>query len=257
MKNVVNGELVIETLKNGVLTIQFNHSHYNNPFSDALERSVSNSLVKAEENPDVKAVVLTGGIDRSFSVGGDFNEVKELKGGKEVEEWIDGVVNLYISSLKLTKPSIAAVDKYAIGIGFQLALTCDWRIGSERCKFVMPELKHGIACTLGQYMLEKSLGRSAMLEIVYDCEAISIERCLKYGLLNKVTKVEDLLDEAQKMAERMSSYPEISFRKTKKVINESYISGLLDVMESSKAVHRASFSTGDAQKFMKKIVGER
>ncbi|RCX16318.1 carboxymethylproline synthase [Anaerobacterium chartisolvens] len=257
MQNAVNSQLVIETIKNGVLTVQFNHAHYNNPFSDALESAVSYSLTKAEENPDVKAVIITGGIDRSFSVGGDFNEVKELKGGKEVEEWIDGVVGLYISSLRLTKPTIAAVDKYAIGIGFQLALTCDWRIATERCQFIMPELKHGIACTLGQYMLEKSLGRAAMMEIIYDSEAISIERCFKYGLINKVTKVEDLLEESQKLAERLANYPEVPFGKTKKVINESYIKGLQDVMENTKAVHRASFGAGHAQKFMKKIVGEK
>jgi carboxymethylproline synthase len=254
MSNQNENLLVIETLKNGVLTIQFNHAHYNNPFSDDLERAVSNSLIKAEENPDVKAVVLTGGIDRSFSVGGDFNEVKQLKGGVEVDRWIDGVVDLYVNSLKLTKPSVAAVDKYAIGIGFQLALTCDWRVGTERCQFIMPELKHGIACTLGQYMLEKSLGRSAMLEIVYDCERIPIERCLRYGLLNKVTKTESLLEEAQKLAERMGSYNEVPFRKTKKAVNISYIRGLIDIMEESKAAHKMSFGEGHAQKFMEKIV---
>jgi len=254
LNNLNANSIVNETLNDGILMVQFNHKHYNNPFSNELEKAVSESLIRAEEDPEVKAVILTGGINRSFSVGGDFNEVKELKGGKEVEDWIDGVVELYMSCLRLSKPSIAAVDKYAIGIGFQLALTCDWRIGTEGCKFVMPELKHGIACTLGQYMLEKSLGRAAMQEIVFDCEVISTENCLRYGLLNKVTKGEDLYREAEKTAKKMASFPEVSFRKTKKMINESYIKGLEEVTDNSKVVHRASFGDGQAQQFMNKIV---
>ena len=249
--------LVNKTVKDGVLTVQFNHPHYNNPFNNALEEAVSRALVDAEQDPEVKAIVMTGGIDRSFSVGGDFNEVRELRGGKEVEEWIDGVVNLYMSSLKLTKPSIAAVDKYAIGIGFQLALTCDWKIGTDRCQLIMPELEKGIACTLGQFMLEKCAGRAAMLEIVYGCKPVSMQKCLQYGLLNQITSAEKLLGEAQQLAAKLGSYPEVAFRKTKKMINNSFIQGLEAVVEKTKAAHRASFGAGHAQQFMKSIVGEK
>lgn len=252
---MIINDLVIETINEGVLTIQFNHSHYNNPFSQELELAVTQSLLNAEKNEEVKAVILTGGPQRSFSVGGDFNEVKNFKGGEEVVQWIDGVVNLYTTSLKMSKPTIAAVDNHVIGIGFQLALTCDFIIGTDSCKFSMPEIKNGIACTLGQYMLEKNLGRSTMTEIVYGCEILSIEECIKYGLINKVVKKSELWNESYLLAKKLSNYPTSALKRTKQAINKSYISELEIAGEISKSAHKNTFSDGAAQKFMHTIVG--
>ncbi|AJQ26591.1 enoyl-CoA hydratase/isomerase family protein [Pelosinus fermentans] len=248
--------LVIESLSDGVLTIQFNHRHYNNPFSDSMQDAVINSLQSAEENSNVKAIILTGGVGRSFSVGGDFNEVKTLQGGQEVDLWIDRITKMYTACLRVSKPTIAAVDNYAIGIGFQLALTCDYRIMTERGKFIMPELKHGIACTLGQCMLEKSLGRNAMLEIIYECEAIPLQKCFDYRLINKISSPDKLLEDSHLLAKRLASYPEVAFRKTKKVVNESYVEQLITVTEQTKLAHRMTFGDGRAQQFMRKVVGE-
>lgn len=249
-----SNSLVLESIKNGILTIQFNHQHPSNPFSEALMEDVTESLLNAEENSEVKAVILTGGMGRSFSVGGDFNETNTFNGGQEVDIWIDDIIRMYTSCLKLTKPTIAAVDKYAIGIGFQLALTCDWRIGSESCKFIMPELKNGIACTIGQYMLEKSLGNSAMLEIVYGCEAISLQKCFEYKLVNKITSSEKLYEEAYKQAEKLANYPMVSFRTTKRFISEAYIEGLNSIVMKTKQAHKTTFGQGEVQQFMRKII---
>ncbi len=250
----MSDKYVQKKLNDGILTLLFNHPHYNNPFGRELKYAVTGCLYDAESNPEVKGVIITGGVGRSFSVGGDFNEVSNFKGGMEVDKWIDDVVDLYMACLMLTKPSVAAIDNYAIGIGFQLAITCDVRIGSENCALVMPELKHGIACTLGQYMLEKLLGRAAMLEIVYGCEKIPTEKCLEYKLLQKVVPVVDLLAEAQKAANRLISYPQVAFRKTKRLINDSYIKGLRDVVHQTKKAHSETFTAGHAQKFMKTVV---
>lgn len=246
--------LVRRELDDGILTISFNHSHYHNPFSRDLGYAVADALNEAENDLSVRAVIITGGIGRSFSVGGDFNEVSKLKGGAEVDKWIDDVVDLYMACLKLTKVSIAAIDNYAIGIGFQLAITCDVRIGTENCTFVMPELKHGIACTLGQYMLEKLVGRAAMLEVVYGCEEISCKKSLEYKLLKKVIPKENLLSEAVETARHFLSYPQVAFRKTKSLINASYIEGLTNVVAQTKRIHRAAFTDGHAQKFMQTVI---
>lgn len=249
--------LTIERLKNHVLIIQFNHPHYNNPFSQALLETVLHAIRKAEKNSDVKAVIVTGGLNRSFSVGGDFHEVKNFEGNEDVERWLDKIIDLYVGLLQLSKPLIAAIDGYAIGIGFQIALTCDVRIGTDQCKFSMPELKHGIACTLGQYMLEKELGRSKMMRIVYGCETISAEQCLEIGILNKITSRENLLHDAHTTAEKLSGYPTVAMSSTKKVINEGYIRGLLQIAEHTKAAHKAAFKAGHVQEVMKRIVGEK
>src|SRR4029078_9600954 len=97
----------------------------------------------------VKAVVMTGGVGRSFSAGGDFNEVKNLSGGGDVDRWIDRVTELYVHALRVDKPTVAAIDKYAIGMGFQFALMFDQRVLTEGAEFRMPEARHGIGRSLG------------------------------------------------------------------------------------------------------------
>jgi carboxymethylproline synthase len=81
-----------------------------------------------------------------------------------IEELIDRCIALYVSILQVTKPTIAAIDGHAIGLGVQMALSCDWRIGTSNAKMIMWELKKRVACPLGAYMLEGFFARAAMLE---------------------------------------------------------------------------------------------
>jgi len=69
--------------------------------------------------------VLTGGRDRSFSVGGDFNETSKFTGGDEVDHWVDNIINLHVAIAGISKPVIAAISGYAIGLGLQITLCCD------------------------------------------------------------------------------------------------------------------------------------
>src|SRR4029078_12793239 len=114
--------LVKETTLDGTRLIEMTHPAGTNAFGVEMERAVIEALERAQTSPEIKAVVVTGGVGRSFSVGGGFNEVKNLAGGDEVDGWIDRVTDLYLAALRIDKPTVAAVDGYAIGIGFQFAL---------------------------------------------------------------------------------------------------------------------------------------
>lgn len=69
------------------------------------------------KNESVGCIFLTGGEDRSFSVGGDFHETSSFTGGKEIDIWLDNVTNLYTTIVGISKPVISAVDGYAVGLG--------------------------------------------------------------------------------------------------------------------------------------------
>lgn len=245
---------VIEQLVNNVLVIQLNASNRHNPISAEMEKAMAKSLRDANANDDVKAIVITGGVERSFSVGGDFKEVKEFTGGKEVDQWIDDIIEMYVACLEVEKPTIAALDNFVIGIGFQLALCCDYRIATSRSQLIMPELKNGIACVLGQYMLEKMLGRAAMQEIVFGCDTVSLDDSLRMKLLNKVVDPADLHRQSMLMAESLAAYPEVAYRLTKREINHSFAQGLRDIVPIAQSVHRAAFREKSAQRFMNKIL---
>lgn len=245
---------VIEKMVDDVLIVQLNAPHPHNPISAEMEKAMAKCLRDANDNDEVRAVIITGGRERSFSVGGDFNEVKHFTGGREVDEWIDDIIEMYAACLEVDKPTIAALDNFVIGIGFQLALCCDYRIASSRSQLIMPELKNGIACVLGQYMLEKMLGRAAMQEIVFDCEAVPLADCLKMKLLNKIVEPEDLAKQSMAMATRLAAYPEVAYQLTKREINLDFAKGLRQIAPIAQGVHRAAFKDKSAQKFMNKIL---
>ena len=250
-------KLVIETLTDGILIIQLNHSNPHNPFNKQLESDLKEALRNGESDDRIRAIVVTGGqSDRSFSAGGDFNEVKMLKGGPEVDAWIDRVIDLYITALLVTKPTVAAVNNHAIGIGFQLALMFDWRVGSHHSMFAMNELKNGISCTLGACILERVLGRNVMTELIIGCERVSAEEAKGLKILNEIVQQEHLLTAAISAATKLSAYPDTSYRNTKKSANSNFVQDLKNVAEASKQAHRVAFASGANLQHFKSILGK-
>jgi len=162
-------------VKNRILRVQLAREKDTNSFSremtlelTALCKSVQDDVRSSE--PALDAVIITGGVGRSFSVGGDFNDVSALKEEPQIRAYLDEILDLYISVLAIEIPVIASIDKFAIGQGLQVALMTDWRIGTHECQMQMPELKNGVACPLGSIILEVLLGRARMLELVIDCD---------------------------------------------------------------------------------------
>ncbi|MGY4353180.1 carboxymethylproline synthase [Bradyrhizobium sp. GM7.3] len=246
---------ILETETRGsVLIARFNHANPNNPMSLELEGAIRATCRDTEDNHEIRALVLTGGNDRSFCVGGDFNEVAQLSERTAVEEFIDRVIDLYSTILKVTKPTVAAIGGHAVGLGFQLALCCDWRIGTLGTKLLMWELKHGLACTIGGYMLESFVGRAAMSDIVYGCEVIPVSWAADHKLLHEVVHSNSLVDSAVARAQILGAFPEITFRRTKESINERFIVGLRNIALEAKEAHVAGFASASAEQHFKNVL---
>lgn len=124
-------------------------------------------LREVSADDHVRYVVLYGGPGQFFSAGGDFNETTSFTRGDEVGAWIEPAKGLYRTILGVGCPVIAAIDQYAVGLGLQKVLSCDFRIGSDRAWLMMPELQAGISCNLGAYMLETVVGRPVMQKMIY------------------------------------------------------------------------------------------
>jgi carboxymethylproline synthase len=248
---------VIERHVGNIRVIEFDHPNKHNPFSEVHENNIKAAFRRANADPTIKGVVVTGHDGRSFSAGGDFNEVKNLRGGDEVDRWIDRVVDLYASALRVEKPMIAAISGYAIGMGFQLAMMFDWRIMSATAEFRMPELKHGIACTVGATILEEVLGHTTAQEIIYACETIGPEKALEYRLVKEVTAQGLLVARAIEVAQMLAAYPEVPFVNTKRSVTSRMLDCLHRAAVASKTAHRAAFAARSSQAHFKNILGEK
>jgi len=245
----------------GIAKVQFNREKDTNAFSRAMTLELIEVCRRlaadaASPEPRIHALILTGGTGRSFSVGGDFNDVSKLSEEPEIRAYLGEIIDLYIAILDVEVPVIAAIDKFAIGQGLQVALMADWRIGAHSCALQMPELKNGVACPLGSIILEFLFGRAKMQELVFDCEVIDAQTSRAHGLLSQLVATEDLQASAVAMAKKLAAYPRTSFVTTKRIQNKRFVQAFETVREPSSQAHVAAFLRRTGQKHFERILGQ-
>lgn len=248
--------LDIQKIEGEILLIQLNHAKPQNPFSRKMNQELIDLASEIPNINSLKAVVITGGKDRSFSVGGDFNEVSQLREDEEVAALVEEIFDLYIALLNIKLPLIAAIDHYAIGQGLQVALMTDWKIASKRSVISMPELKNGVACPLGSMVLQHLLGCAKMLELVIDCPELNAQQAQNYCLVNEIVSHENLIEIALNKAKQLGNYPAVPFRETKQINNHRFIDILENVRHSTVQAHVASFKNKSGSEHFQKILAK-
>ncbi|MCA6120133.1 enoyl-CoA hydratase/isomerase family protein [Bradyrhizobium sp. WSM 1738] len=237
-----------------VLVAQFDREKPVNPLNRELEEAIVETCHLVQDDPAVNAMVLTGGVHRSFCVGDDLNEASEVKTLSDVEHFIDRIIALYVTILSVPKPTVAGIDGYAIGAGLEMALCCDWRVGTSTTKALGWELKHGLACPIGAYMLEKSLGRAAMSDIIFGCDVIPVGWATEHKLFNEMAEPKDIVESAISRAATLGTYAEITYRRTKEFVNRSFIAGLRELVPSAKDILIEGFLSDSAQAHFARVL---
>ncbi|WP_213994076.1 enoyl-CoA hydratase/isomerase family protein [Sodalis sp. dw_96] len=230
--------MVLEENIGSVRLITLNHYSKYNILNEELKIAIKNALIAAEHDDTVKSLVVYGGANRSFSAGGNYNEIKKMS-GEAAERWVDGLVELYRTVLEVNKPTVAAVDGYAIGIGFQFALMFDRRVMAADACFVMPELKQGVCCSLGAAILHFTHGYTTMQDIIYRCSVMDAGRCLEYRLINQITDRELLVSAAIGQANLLAAYQRAVFGHTKRAMNKPFIQALEQSRQESKSMQKS------------------
>jgi enoyl-CoA hydratase len=120
------------------------------------------------------------------------------------------------------KPTIAAVNGYAVGGGFELALACDIRIVSNNAKFGSLEVKRGMGATFASVMLPRLVPRGIALEMLYGGELYSAEDCAKWGLVNRLTEPGAALAEAETYVRSILENAPLTLRRYKEMATKGY-----------------------------------
>ncbi|WP_079177092.1 enoyl-CoA hydratase/isomerase family protein [Streptomyces sp. MUSC 14] len=239
----------------GIRVLTLAHEKPTNPFGKEMAEAFVTALRAADRDDSVGAIVVSGGPDRSFSAGGDFNEVLLLATDESVDELIDWITDLYLTVLNTGKPTIAAIDRYAIGLGFQLAMMFDWKIMSTRANLIMPELEHGIGASMGAAILSTISSYDIARHAIMSCRPIGADTALRWGMADESCEPEFLLDRAVQRAWRMARFPEVAFSATKHVLTGRLRATLEQTREDSKAVHRKAFAAKAMHKHFHNILG--
>jgi crotonobetainyl-CoA hydratase len=202
--------------KGNVLLITINRPEARNAVNAAVSTAVGEALVEADNDPEVRVIVLTGAGDKSFCAGADLKAISRgenvLAPGKE--HWgFAGFVRQAVS-----KPTIAAVNGTALGGGTELALAADLIVAAEGASFGLPEVKRGLlAGAGGVFWLPAQIPQRLAMEMILTGDPISSATARDYGLINQVVPNGTVVEAALALAERIAVNAPLSVQASKRI----------------------------------------
>ncbi|WP_075836083.1 MULTISPECIES: enoyl-CoA hydratase-related protein [unclassified Rhodococcus (in: high G+C Gram-positive bacteria)] len=212
----VDTEEVLVSRHGNVMLIVMNRPQARNAVNEALCIAVGDALEEAENDPEVRAVVLTGAGDKAFCAGAD---LKAIARGERIipegrEAWgLAGWVGHAIS-----KPTIAAVNGPALGGGTEIVLAADLVVAADNATFGLPEAKRGlVAGAGGAFRLAARIPSVVAMEMLLTGEPVTAERALELHLINRVVPSDQLLDSALELAEQIAANAPLSVQAHKRI----------------------------------------
>jgi 2-(1,2-epoxy-1,2-dihydrophenyl)acetyl-CoA isomerase len=259
-------DAVLVDRRDGLVTVTFNRPHKKNALNANSWNQLDAILTEVEVEPADRALVLTGS-GGSFSSGADLSGGMDDgkgssasnkdgdKGGKD-KGGLTGrgrqlvlsemrIVGQIVSRLKrLSKPTIAAVDGVAVGVGLGLAMACDLIVASDRAKFSEIFVKRGLALDGGaSWSLPQSVGIRRAKQMAFFGEPIDAETALAWGLINEVVPADELEATATEWGLRLASGPTAALSLTKRLLDSE--AGFEEAIEDEARAQHICFTTRD------------
>jgi len=211
-------ELVVTT-DGHVRLLRLNRPDRRNAMTRSLSESISAAVLDADEDQDVRVIVLTGTGDAAFCAGAD---LKEMSGNDASGTRYRSPMNRVDRSvfevvLEAKKPTIAALNGSAVAGGFELSLACDLRISHAAAQFGLPETKIGMGANFGSVLLPRRIAPGLALEMLYTGDYIDAAEAYRLGLLNRVVERDEVLPHCLALAHKIAANAPISVRRVKAV----------------------------------------
>ena len=198
--------------------LTFNRPKVLNALNRKTMEELGHILADAREDSEVRVLILTGAGEKAFVAGADISElaVQTPVSGKETALFGQGVLHQLET---LGKPSIAAINGFALGGGCELAMACSIRLASKTAKLGQPEVKLGIMPGYGgTQRLARLCGTGAAHELCLTGEMISAEEALRIGLVNHVYEPGELLPAAEALAKKIIANAPLAVKFTMEAI---------------------------------------
>jgi len=187
----------------GIATVTINRPDKLNALNSQTVSELAEAFAQVEADDAIRALILTGAGEKAFVAGADISGFGWAT--KEAASEGSSSGSLIFRRLETSrKPSVAAVNGFALGGGLELALCCTVRIASENARMGLPEVKLGIIPGYGgTQRLPRIVGRGRALEMILTGDPIDAAEALRIGLVNKVVPLADLLSTAKTLLGRM------------------------------------------------------
>ena len=241
--------MFLETIKydvqDKVAMITFNRPEKRNAFNTQMILDLKTATYEASNDDTVRCVILTGeGL--GFCAGADLSEQGPSKWSSTEEALLKGYQPSLLNIMNMPKPVIAAVNGAAAGIGSAYAMVADLTVMAEDAYLLQAFSNIGLIPDGGaNWLLVNSVGYKLAYQIALEGERIPASRCLELGIINKVVKSENLINETKSWANQLIQRAPQSLEYTKKVMRLSLNSTYGDIYASEAKTQNKLFGSPD------------
>ena len=193
---------IVHRVQDEIAWITINQPEKMNRLNFANMKELARLIAMADEDPEVRVIVIGAEGGKAFCAGGDISDfdAKSVVAGKEN---LQGYADLCLVFQRITTPSIAMIDGYALAGGCGLAMLPTFGIATHESRFGLPEIKVGVWPMMVMAILVRTVGRKKALELMCIGNQIDAQEALRIGMINKVVSKEELLDEVLALAAQL------------------------------------------------------
>ena len=211
--------IIYEEIKPNIGLLTINREKTLNTLSLETVTEIREFIDNQLSNEDIRVLIITGAGKKAFVAGADISQMKAMS-KDEFNDYCQVSHGNFNNLQNLKIPVIAAINGYALGGGSELALACDIRIASDNAKLGFPETKLGLfPCWGGSQRALRLLGIGRAKKLIFTGEMITAEQAADIGMVDKVVKQDDLMEQVVSIAEKISKNSPLAIGYAKEMIN--------------------------------------
>lgn len=236
---------ILLTYQNNIAQITINQPTKLNALNQQVFNELDGAIDLVAQNHEAKGIIVTGAGEKAFVAGADITEFKNYKVTEAVED-LSKKGQLVFRKLELfSKPTVAAVNGFALGGGLELAMSCHLRIASQNARFGQPEVNLGLIPGYGgTQRLIQLIGKSKALELLMTADMIKAPEALQYGLVNHVVSQEELIGKCEEIINKIATKGPIAIAKIIESV-DNYFNYNGNAFDKEAELFGACFDTND------------
>lgn len=238
-------ETILTNRDGASYVITLNRPDRRNAFSIQMMKEVAAACQEAENDPAIRAVIVTGGL-KYFSAGADLNEAMAIKTTADGVAYMTNWETLNNAIERCTKPVIAAIEGFCMTGGWEFVMACDIRVAAENSTFALTSSKIGtVPGAGGTQRLPREIGIGRALEILFAAEPIDAKEAYRIGAINRIAPVGGALDAAKAMVKVYEKRAPLSLAYAKRAVRAGMQMDLASGIEFERFLVTAIYNTAD------------
>lgn len=240
-------DVLLVDRQDAIAFVTINRADKLNALNDAVLGSLQHALDTLEEDVSTKVLIFTGAGDKAFVAGADIERLAQMNATEALERMTFGH-RLFLRISEFPKPTIAMVNGYALGGGFELALSCDMIVASENAVFGFPEINlDTLPGWGGTQLAPRKMGSNRAREMVLTGNAYPAAACREFGFINRLVPAQQLRSAAVELAASLASKNSFALRMAKDALQQADGLDLSAGMRYEALAYAANFGVPHAK----------